>query len=1267
MMDDGVLSSLRYYDAERRSASDVTRFEGSNVDHFTTSNGEDISLCHLSSVLPFTFGDYKPQLNVAQDMASIALAAHHLNVGDGSIVKEVEGLNERCDVRFTTEFADTEFSAGAALNHVVTQSNREPNSSERLPCAFIGAWKSSISIPMSIVTGLFGYPQVSGASTSVDLDDASQFPLFGRTVPSDQGNAEPVIIYMSNVLKIKHLTVINVNDAYGNAYVEGLRLASQKYAPDMVIHQIPLDEGQSSIEDAIASVKKVKHRFIFGIVFTAETHDALLIEAVKQEVAGDGLHNWLFADSFPGELDRRVFPEDSPLHKAYQGVSSLEASGGVPGMESYENYVSKFPQLNNPIDLAYMSSLIPSHDHPNYPDEIPFLANGAFLQPPFASFAPFSYEATISLGLAACAASEQSKSFTGQEHFDKMLEVEATGVAGTIKFDGTTGTRLPSTVLYKVSNWVEEPVGFDSQTGQQGYTFKPVVTDLFQNGEWVQQTDYIFNDGTSILPADLPPTMEEDPNLAFLVGLPVCLAFLFLLAMNLCLQYRKNKEDYVWKVKKEELNFAKPPVVIGRGTFGLVLKAEYRGTEVAVKRVIPQGQGSQKGSDDGTRSTSNLSLDTGDMNDGMQSQHKSGQANFASWGGGYNSGFARGIINMYKGSKDSSKPSSAGSKGRMSNALKDMFGNSPKQTDAPNRKKLREEFISEMKYLSKLRHPCVTTMMGAVIGKGEEPMLVMEYMHHGSLYDLLHNEIMVIEGEMLLPLLRDVSQGMRFLHSADPQVLHGDLKAANILVDSRFRAKVADFGLSQNKNLGGTGTPYWMAPELLRQESPNTSQTDVFSFGIILYEVYSRSEPYKGEDPHEVLPLVADKNIRKRPPMPWNMPNKTKSLMSDCLEEEPQKRPSFEELDLRLQRIDVDAADIGLGSSIKRSNVSLFDIFPRHVAEALRDGRTVQPEHKDCVTVFFSDVVGFTNIAAELDPRKVASLLDRLYTSFDELSQKHGIFKVETIGDAYMAVTNLVEDQEGDHAKRIALFAIDAVAAAKSTLIDEDDPGKGFVNIRVGFHSGPIVADVVGKRNPRYCLFGDTVNTASRMESSSKANHIHCSKATAKLLHKQCKEVELKSRGKIHIKGKGKMQTFWVYSQFDDEPDMEESESEVMHHERLGSPGGLSTIADTADESISSNNNSSSVALSSGNSVRKWFAKKDSVSHKSNGAVMESSEADEENTKSPEEIEVVMRAESAKKPENCILFDKEEAANYKKIVAMRLAKKREARNYKSPV
>lgn len=177
--------------------------------------------------------------------------------------------------------------------------------------------------------------------------------------------------------------------------------------------------------------------------------------------------------------------------------------------------------------------------------------------------------------------------------------------------------------------------------------------------------------------------------------------------------------------------------------------------------------------------------------------------------------------------------------------------------------KLKADFIEEMKLLSKLRHPCITTVMGAVIEKGEDPMLVMEYMDHGSLYDVLHNETMVIEGEVVLPILRDIAHGLRFLHAATPQVIHGDLKAQNVLVDIKFRAKVADFGLSQKRKVGATGTPLWMAPELLRGESENTSSSDVYSFGIILYEVYSRKEPYHGEDLGEALRLIQDPTVNK--------------------------------------------------------------------------------------------------------------------------------------------------------------------------------------------------------------------------------------------------------------------------------------------------------------------------------------------------------------------------------------------------------------------
>ncbi|CAJ1965347.1 unnamed protein product [Cylindrotheca closterium] len=570
---------------------------------------------------------------------------------------------------------------------------------------------------------------------------------------------------------------------------------------------------------------------------------------------------------------------------------------------------------------------------------------------------------------------------------------------------------------------------------------------------------------------------------------------MFVTLVTVMIYVRKLKDetqnDMLWTVKHDELKFNAPPEIVGRGTFGLVLLAEYRGTQVAVKRVIPAK----------TRATLESSFHQDKTEPtGIESSEQLNQSQNL----GLRSGFS--------GAR-SNEDAEIGAKASW--------------------EKLRSNFVEEMRILSKLRHPCICTVMGAVIDNKDEPMLVMEYMDYGSLHDLLKNNTMAINGEVILPILRDISQGVRFLHSADPQVIHGDLKAANILVDSHFRAKVADFGLSQKKQLRGTGTPYWMAPELLRNESAQTAASDVFSFGVILIEVCSRKDPYEGEDPNTVLKEIADKSIQKRPTVPASCTSQIQSMIADCLVDEADSRPTFEEIDTRLKRIDTAAADIlpmAKNKTLKRpgTDVGLQDSFPSHIAEALQGGRKIEPEHRDCVTIFFSDVVDFDKISPKLPSHKVADLLDRLHSKFDALAKDHDVFKVETIGDTYMAVTNLVKDQRDSHAKRIADFSIAAIAAGKTTFIDKDDESKGFVSIRCGFHSGPVVADVVGIKCPRYCLFGEAVNMASLMESKSLANRIQCSVASVKLLKQQDASIKISSRGMIPIKGKGVMDTFWV-------------------------------------------------------------------------------------------------------------------------------------------
>ena len=207
-----------------------------------------------------------------------------------------------------------------------------------------------------------------------------------------------------------------------------------------------------------------------------------------------------------------------------------------------------------------------------------------------------------------------------------------------------------------------------------------------------------------------------------------------------------------------------------------------------------------------------------------------------------------------------------------------------------------------------------------------------------------------------------------------------------------------------------------------------------------------------------------------------------------------------------------------LGEERARSERLLLNILPAPIAERLKASEESIAEHSDGVTVLFADIVGFTPLSARKTPRALVELLNRIFSEFDALADAHGLEKIKTIGDAYMAVAGLPQPWP-DHAARAARMALamrDATARVSAETGEE-------LALRIGLHSGPVVAGVIGRRKFTYDMWGDTVNTASRMESHGVPGAIHCTEATAMLL----KGVfQLQPRGAMEIKGKGEMRTF---------------------------------------------------------------------------------------------------------------------------------------------
>ncbi|KXZ44278.1 hypothetical protein GPECTOR_70g509 [Gonium pectorale] len=208
------------------------------------------------------------------------------------------------------------------------------------------------------------------------------------------------------------------------------------------------------------------------------------------------------------------------------------------------------------------------------------------------------------------------------------------------------------------------------------------------------------------------------------------------------------------------------------------------------------------------------------------------------------------------------------------------------------------EFRDEVIIMSKLRHPNIVLFMGAVT-RPNELAIVTQYVQNGSLYRLLKDPNVHLGPKRRLSMARDIAKGMEYLHNCRPVLVHRDLKSPNLLVDRDWTVKVCDFGLSRLKlntfltNKSQGGSPAWMAPEILRNEACD-EKSDVFSFGVIMYELVTGREPWESLAPMQVVFAVGNK--RERMELPKDLDPAVASLMHACWADDPRERPSFSQI-----------------------------------------------------------------------------------------------------------------------------------------------------------------------------------------------------------------------------------------------------------------------------------------------------------------------------------------------------------------------------------
>ncbi|CAD6193067.1 unnamed protein product [Caenorhabditis auriculariae] len=497
-----------------------------------------------------------------------------------------------------------------------------------------------------------------------------------------------------------------------------------------------------------------------------------------------------------------------------------------------------------------------------------------------------------------------------------------------------------------------------------------------------------------------------------------------------------------------------------------------------------------------------------------------------------------------------------------------------------------------LKELKMIENDNLNKFYGISFNQQNEFIVMWVLCSRGSLEDILFNDELKLGRNFQVSFAKDVVKGLSFLHAspigchgmlclqnclvdsnwtvklsnfATEQLIsekldHSEIKPIECESESEVNEeKMAD--ISSKKYLQ-------QAPEIIREVMARkclpkgTQAADVYALGMVLYQILFRVEPFheRGKSVYKLLEKLAMSNDEEqiiRPVFPSSNQNEGYSLqLLSCLEatwlELAEMRPNvkkvramvnanlkssgkgslvdqmmkmMEEYTMNLESMVRDRTAM-LEEAQKQADRLLNSMLPRSIADDLKVGKPVLPQLYSSATVLFSDIRGFTRISSTSTPLQVVTFLNDMFSGFDAIIAKHDAYKVETIGDAYMIVSGVPTENGNAHVQNIADISLKMRAFISNFKLAHRP--EEVMMVRIGFHSGTVAAGVVGLAAPRYCLFGDTVNTASRMESTGVANKIQISESSYNLLHCFYSQFIIVERGKIEVKGKGECTTFYL-------------------------------------------------------------------------------------------------------------------------------------------